>query len=97
MPARRFFAMLRSSRELHSQEMLNYLDLAAVPLTNSKWYDQIKDRWTQRLEKAANIGPSSEDIEREAMIAGQRPTEAETVDILKDRLALFKQLRGFGG
>lgn len=92
--------MLNAARKIEAQEMLAQLDLAAVSICTSKWYDHLREKWAQRLEKLSGVGPDDEAIERErqaAMSFAAPATEEEKVTLAMNQFALMKRLNGHGG
>lgn len=93
MPARRFFSLLKAKRKIECLQAIDRIDEALIASDNvsMKWYEAVRERWTDRLSaidrketpSAAPVVFTDEQI---------KETQSVVLDLFRQR----KRFMGYG-
>ncbi len=85
MAASRFFVMYRDAHNLHIQDLLQRVDIAAIPMCTLDYYEGIRARYASQLITKGPVGPPK---------ARKEPDNNFAKDRLFELLAFKRDLGG---
>lgn len=93
MPARRFFALLKAKRKIECIKAIERIDEALISSdnVNMKWYEGLRERWTEQLLALQMKGPEKP-VYQEHTDQEIKDTQAVVLELFRQR----KQLMGYG-
>ena len=93
MPARRFFALLKAKRKIECLQAIDRIDecLIASDNVSMKWYETVRERWTQRL-----VALDRQNVPEPALVEHTDEQIKETQITVLELFRQRKQLMGYG-